>query len=91
MYSEWSKTIRKFRNGSELYAIVTIAFGVSNLASPTIAKFVVKSSNDYIILFTICAVLAFIALIICQFFVTEDKFDYSENKENSENTREGDI
>jgi uncharacterized membrane protein len=74
-----------------LYAIVTIAFGVSNLASPTIAKFVVKSSNDYVILFIICAVLAFISLIICQFIVTEDKFDYKDNSETLDITEKGNI
>ena len=77
----WNEVLNNYfkRNGSELYSIATIGFGISNIVSPAIAKFVIIDTEDYIYLFYTCGVLAIISLIICQFFINEKPFLYTKN------------
>jgi uncharacterized membrane protein len=64
------------KNSMHLLVFSSIVAGLSGLLGPILAKFVIKEKSDYLVLFMTGGVFTIISLLICYFFISEEKFDY---------------
>lgn len=67
------------KNGAKMFSYAGIFIGIASVLGPILTKLVIKEKKDYLIVYLISAGLLVIAIILL-FFLNEELFEYSDNK-----------
>jgi len=65
------------KNASEVYGVIFMGFGIGSLLGPIVAKFVIHTLTDFMVIFFIGGGAALISLFLSVVFLDVTPYDYN--------------